>query len=99
MVATLKDQAQSWYLGPDDSYTRASSEPDAFSAHTYFMTNPSLSGRGKALKKPEAIPRLQRKHANRSEGRSVWKECVRQCRARGSPYHKKQNTHKRKQTN
>ncbi|MFC3676933.1 RNA degradosome polyphosphate kinase [Ferrovibrio xuzhouensis] len=64
MVATLKDQAQSWYLGPDDTYTRASSEADAFSAHTYFMTNPSLSGRGKALKKPEAIPRLQLKPAN-----------------------------------
>lgn len=63
MVANLKDQAQSWYLGPDDLYTRASTDPDAFSAHTYFMTNPSLSGRGKAMKKPEAIPRLKFKPA------------------------------------
>ncbi|PJI43334.1 RNA degradosome polyphosphate kinase [Ferrovibrio sp.] len=59
MVANLKDQAQSWYLGADDTYHRASSDPDAFSAHTYFMTNPSLSGRGKALKKAAAAPRLQ----------------------------------------
>src|SRR3546814_19443588 len=79
MVATLKDQAQSWYLGPDDSYTRASSEPDAFSAHTYFMTNPSLSGRGKALKKPEAIPRLQLKPPNGKIGRAS-------CRARVCKY-------------
>jgi polyphosphate kinase len=61
MVANLKDQAQSWYLVEGDKYIRASTDPDAFSAHTYFMTNPSLSGRGKALKKPEAIPRLQLK--------------------------------------
>ena len=52
MVEDLKDQAQSWYLRPDGSYTRdpAFDRPDAFSAHHYFMTNPSLSGRGKALK-------------------------------------------------
>jgi polyphosphate kinase len=51
MVANLKDQAQSWYLRADGSYTRdpAYTDDDAFSAHTYFMTNPSLSGRGRAL--------------------------------------------------
>ena len=61
LVANLKDEAQSWYLGPDDLYKRASDAPDAFNAHTYFMTNPSLSGRGKALKSPKSIPRLKLK--------------------------------------
>ena len=52
MVAQMKDQAQSWYMQPDGTYVRDShsEDADAFSAHTYFMTNPSLSGRGKALK-------------------------------------------------
>ena len=51
MVALLKDKAQSWYMKADGSYVRdsAAEEPDAFSAHTYFMTNPSLSGRGRAV--------------------------------------------------
>jgi polyphosphate kinase len=52
MVALLKDQAQSWYMKADGTYCRDShsEDADAFSAHTYFMTNPSLSGRGRALK-------------------------------------------------
>ena len=52
MVAQLKDQAQSWYMQPDGSYIRdpRSEDAEAFSAHVYFMTNPSLSGRGRALK-------------------------------------------------
>ncbi len=52
MVALLKDQAQSWQMMPDGTYLRDpnSQREDAFSAHTYFMTNPSLSGRGRALK-------------------------------------------------
>jgi len=58
MVALLKDQAQSWHMTPDSSYVRdpkADSE-DAFSAHTYFMTNPSLSGRGRALEIDQPRP-------------------------------------------
>jgi polyphosphate kinase len=58
LVALLKDNAQSWHMNPDATYTRdpAGMRPDAFSAHTYFMTNPSLSGRGRALKIEQTTP-------------------------------------------
>ncbi len=49
MLANLKDEAQSSVLGSDGIYRKISASADPFSAHTYFMTNPSLSGRGKAL--------------------------------------------------
>lgn len=58
MVANLRDNAQSWTLAADGSYTRMKTSGDAFSAHNFFMTNPSLSGRGKALKRPGGAPRL-----------------------------------------
>ena len=48
LLANLKDEAQSWYMQPDGTYTRAVGGKDAFCAHDYFMTNPSLSGRGSA---------------------------------------------------
>jgi polyphosphate kinase len=62
MVAQLKDQAQSWYMEPDGRYVRDShsEDGDAFSAHTYFMTNPSLSGRGRALKMQNPESRKRR---------------------------------------
>jgi polyphosphate kinase len=61
MVANLKDEAQSWILGADGRYSRVPAGPDAFSAHTYFMTNPSLSGRGSAMKRK--APALELKKA------------------------------------
>ena len=63
-ATSRKDEAQSWRLGPDGDYTRDSADPDAFSAHTYFMTNPSLSGRGSALQtaaRPLVAPAGHRK--------------------------------------
>jgi polyphosphate kinase len=52
MVANLNDQAQSWTMDAQGRYTRVVGwdRPKAFSAHQYFMTNPSLSGRGQKVK-------------------------------------------------
>jgi polyphosphate kinase len=58
MVHSLQDEAQSWDLDSDGVYHRVSNDPAAFSAHNYFMTNPSLSGRGSALQRPRVTPRL-----------------------------------------
>jgi len=59
MIANLKDEAQSWTLDGDGIYSRVKAGRNAFSAHTFFMTNPSLSGRGSALKKTKSkAPRL-----------------------------------------
>ena len=59
MIANLNDRAQSWTLGSDGMYLRVPATARDFSAHTYFMTNPSLSGRGSALKKNRPPPRLE----------------------------------------
>jgi polyphosphate kinase len=58
MVALLKDQAQSWTMNSQGTYDRdpQHASREAFSAHTYFMTNPSLSGRGRALKIDQPRP-------------------------------------------
>ena len=51
LMSSLKDDTQTWTLEPDGSYLRVQSGNKPFSAHDYFMTNPSLSGRGSARKK------------------------------------------------
>lgn len=52
MVANLNDEAQSWRLKGDGAYVRATAREEGppFNVHAYMMTNPSLSGRGGALK-------------------------------------------------
>jgi polyphosphate kinase len=51
MVANLNDEQQSWLMHSDGTYERyrSTAADSAFSAHGYFMANPSLSGRGSAL--------------------------------------------------
>jgi len=63
MVANLNDEAQSWEMQPDGGYRRVKAAINAFSAHTYFMTNPSLSGRGSALKRSRPVPFLKLRRA------------------------------------
>ncbi|NKD87545.1 RNA degradosome polyphosphate kinase [Haematospirillum sp. 15-248] len=59
MGANLKDTSQSWSLRPDATFVRAKPSTNAFSAHDFFMNNPSLSGRGNGVQHPpKKSPRI-----------------------------------------
>jgi polyphosphate kinase len=58
LLANLLDTQQSWLLdGETGDYHRVEDDGEPFNCHEYFMTNPSLSGRGGALK-DSRVPRL-----------------------------------------
>ena len=58
MLANIKDEKQSWRLDAGGDYVRLRPGGGGFSAHDYFLDNPSLSGRGMALRRSRPVPRL-----------------------------------------
>jgi len=58
MLANLLDNQRSWELRADGTYVRVKADDLPFNLHRYFMTNPSLSGRGEALDIARDVPRL-----------------------------------------
>lgn len=57
LLANMLDTEQSWWLNTDGSYSRVEAVDRSFNCHRYFMTNPSLSGRGGALE-AGGVPKL-----------------------------------------
>lgn len=72
MMANLKDDVQSWVLDAQATYRRIKPDPDgeSFSAHTYFMNNPSLSGRGRALERTRPGKLEMERHFSNSSTRA-----------------------------
>jgi polyphosphate kinase len=67
MVINFKDSVQSWELRSDGSWKRVAPGKKPVSAHDYFMTNPSLSGRGSALHGPATLSPLGHQHHRRPD--------------------------------
>jgi polyphosphate kinase len=65
MVVNLRDDAQSSVMHADGSWERVKPGDPPASAHEYFMTNPSLSGRGSALHGGLAAERPKPKYKRR----------------------------------
>jgi polyphosphate kinase len=64
MLANFLDTEQSWLLASDGSWTRMDKGELPFNLHRYFMTNPSLSGRGAALTSGRKVPKLALRRGN-----------------------------------
>jgi polyphosphate kinase len=62
IMTNLKDTAQTWVLQPDGTYQRHAATATPFSAHAFFMTHPSLSGRGSAVEPGPKHTRKARAH-------------------------------------
>ena len=58
MQINLRDSLQSWELKAEGTWKRVPVGRRPMSAHNYFMTNPSLSGRGSALHGQALVPHL-----------------------------------------
>jgi len=65
MVVNMRDDAQSSELHPDGAWLRIKPGNPAVSAHEYFMTNPSLSGRGSAVHGGLTLEKTKSKYKKR----------------------------------
>jgi polyphosphate kinase len=61
MVANLRHNMQRRDIKPDGGHVRVKPEKDRFDVHHFFMTNPSLSGRGPALHPNKIKDQLKKK--------------------------------------
>lgn len=64
LAANMRDEKQSYAIQPDGNFVKTTFNASSFSAHQYFVQNPSLSGRGSALR----VQNSQVNHINFNDG-------------------------------